>query len=1012
MADNQERHYNILKLNRVFAISSLVFFAVWILVFVYDFQRPWKKYQIEFRKLEIEKIRQDLSTESAVLEKNSTYNQLVQDLSGAEKKLTVRQNELDEIVLQLEIFDAELYKNNQLYQFAKADLDVLKYEYEKNQFGHGSISDIEGKYLSLVNNVNKYFLIRQNSESKIETMKIQEREIGKEIDDINNSLNALTRAKDLLKRKLSKVDPESMSFANKIGNIVRDLPILDFVDPYYEVKQVVVNDLEEDLIYMGMPKVDRCMTCHVGIDKAGFEDAPQPYKTHPKLDFMVGPNSAHPVSEFGCTSCHGGRGRGTKFYTTAHSPNDQETADRWEKELGWEPMHYWENPMLPKKYTEAGCYKCHSGNMPLKEAETLSLGLSVFEKAGCYSCHQVDRWNDSPKAGPSLYHLASKTNKDWTYNWILEPRSFRHNTWMPHFFKKGNNSAPEDLKRTEQEILAMTEYLFSTATPYQTSDVDYAGDKEKGRVLVNSLGCMGCHQIQPEPDPKYNPSVDVIRTEQGPNLIGLGSKVNKQWLLSWLKNPYSYHPGTKMPNLRLSDQEAADITAYLLADKNKMFDQLAVPTVNESIVDQISADFLSQLMRQDQVDQRLEDMEISEKLNYAGEKLIGNYGCYSCHNIAGFEDKKPIGTSLNVEGSKLISKLDFAFWHDEIPHTKWDWFYNKIDKPETFDLIPNDEDNYAVKQLPSLDKSRMPHYGLTDKEIDALVTLMMGLVKDEIPESKLPEKTPAYLAVSEGERFIHTNNCLGCHKIDGEGGAIWPATAAWLGEVAGSENSQDISMVQSFSPPLLNTEGRKVQPDWLLDWFQNVSMVRPHLQVRMPSYDFTNQEWNDVIDYFQSKDGLPLNYENPHSFSQVSNSYLAGQKIQEEGACINCHFYGPMKPRQAALTWAPNLVLAKERLRPEWLIEFFNNPQSVMPGTKMPAPYIPVDEPINDVIEYWGPEVAAFVGDTTAMFNSLVDWMWGLEGVEDVSEIVKVHLESKGYGFITEDEDEWEDEEW
>jgi len=1012
MTDNQERHYNILKLNRTFAISSLVFFAVWILVFVYDFQRPWKKYQIEFRKLEIEKIRQDLYIESAALEKNSNYNQLVEELSAAEKKLTVRQNELDEIVQQLEIFDAELYKNNQLYQFAKADLDVLKYEYEKSQLGHGSISNIEGKYLSLVNNVNKYFLIKQNSESKVETMKIQEREIRKEIDDINNSLNALTRAEDLLKRKLSKVDPESMSIANKIGNVVRDLPVLDFIDPYYEVKQVVVNDLEEDLVYMGMPKVDRCMTCHVGIDKAGFEDAPQPYKTHPKLDFMVGPNSAHPVSEFGCTSCHGGRGRGTKFYTAAHSPNDEETAHRWEKELGWEPMHYWENPMLPKRYTEAGCYKCHSGNMPLKEAETLSLGLSVFEKAGCYACHQVDRWDDSPKPGPSLYHLASKTNKDWTYNWILDPRSFRHNTWMPHFFNKGNNSSPQDLNRTEQEILAITEYLFSAATPYKTADVDYAGDQEKGRVLVNSLGCMGCHQIQPEPDPSYDPTVDAIRTEQGPNLIGLGSKVNREWLLGWLKNPYSYHPDTKMPNLRLSDQEAADISAYLLADKNKMFDQLAVPPVNESIVDQISADFLSQLLRQDQVDQRLEDMEISEKLNYAGEKLIGNYGCYSCHNIAGFEDKKPIGTSLNVEGSKLISKLDFAFWHDEIPHTKWDWFYNKIDKPETFDLIPNDEDNYAVKQLPSLDKSRMPHYGLTDKEIDALVTLIMGLVKDEIPESKLPEKTPAYLAVSNGERFIHTNNCLGCHKIDGEGGAIWTSTAAWLEEVAGSENSEDISQVQSFSPPLLNTEGRKVQPDWLLDWFQNVSMIRPHLQVRMPSYDFTNQEWNGVIDYFQSKDGLALNYENPHSFSQVSNSYIAGQKIQEEGACINCHFYGPMKPRQDALTWAPNLVLTKERLRPEWLIEWFNNPQSVMPGTKMPAPYIPVDEPINDVEEYWGPEVASFVGDTTAMFYGLVDWMWGLEGIEDVSAIVKAHLESQGYGFITEDEDDWEDEEW
>ena len=546
----------------------------------------------------------------------------------------------------------------------------------------------------------------------------------------------------------------------------------------------------------------------------------------------------------------------------------------------------------------------------------------------------------------------------------------------------------------------------------ETISINKSGDYDRGRTLVNSLGCKGCHQIQPEPEPNYSPTIQGIRMEQGPNLIGLGSKVKEDWLLSWLKDPYSYHEDTKMPNLRITDQEAKDIAAYLLADNNIKFDDMNTAIVNEPVLNEIAAEFLSQMLRKTQVDERISNMNLSEKLNYAGEKLIGHYGCYSCHNIAGFEDKKPIGTSLNVQGSKLISKLDFGFWHDEIPHTKWDWFYNKIDRPETFDLIPSENGSVSVKELSPLEKSRMPHYGLSEKEIDALVTLIMGMVKDEIPESKLPEKTPAYLAVSKGERFIHTNNCLGCHKIDGEGGAIWTATAAWLEEVAGSENSQDISLVQSFSPPLLNTEGRKVQPDWLLDWFQNVSMIRPHLQVRMPSYDFTHEEWNGVIDYFQSKDGLPLNYENPHSFSQVSNSYLAGQKIQEEGACINCHFYGPMKPRQAALTWAPNLVLTKERLRPEWLIEFFNNPQSVMPGTKMPAPYIPVDEPINDVIGYWGPEVAAFVGDTTAMLNSLVDWMWGLEGIEDVSEIVKVHLESQGYGFITEDEDEWEDEEW
>ena len=155
--------------------------------------------------------------------------------------------------------------------------------------------------------------------------------------------------------------------------------------------------------------------------------------------------------------------------------------------------------------------------------------------------------------------------------------------------------------------------------------------------------------------------------EQGPNLIGLGSKVKEDWLLSWLKNPYSYHEDTKMPNLRITDQEAKDIAAYLLADKNRKFDDMNTATVNEPVLNEIAAEFLSQLLRKTQVDERILNMNISEKLNYAGEKLIGHYGCYSCHNIAGFEDKKPIGTSLNVEGSKLISKLDFGFWHDEIP---------------------------------------------------------------------------------------------------------------------------------------------------------------------------------------------------------------------------------------------------------------------------------------------------------------------------------------------------------
>ncbi|MEC9106798.1 MAG: hypothetical protein VX960_06800, partial [Candidatus Neomarinimicrobiota bacterium] len=94
MSESQERHYNILKLNRLFAISSIIFTAVWLLVFFDDYKRPWKKYQKEFRKLEIEKVRSDLNDLSIQLENNPEYNQLKEQLMSSQKDLEGRNNEL------------------------------------------------------------------------------------------------------------------------------------------------------------------------------------------------------------------------------------------------------------------------------------------------------------------------------------------------------------------------------------------------------------------------------------------------------------------------------------------------------------------------------------------------------------------------------------------------------------------------------------------------------------------------------------------------------------------------------------------------------------------------------------------------------------------------------------------------------------------------------------------------------------------------------------------------------
>lgn len=98
-----------------------------------------------------------------------------------------------------------------------------------------------------------------------------------------------------------------------------------------------------------------------------------------------------------------------------------------------------------------------------------------------------------------------------------------------------------------------------TARPFQVST---NGNPHEGQQLIESYGCGSCHTI---------PGIYTARGVVGPPLFFFGRRTmiagelpnTPDNLVRWLVNPKAVEPGTAMPDLGLSQEQAQDIAAYL-----------------------------------------------------------------------------------------------------------------------------------------------------------------------------------------------------------------------------------------------------------------------------------------------------------------------------------------------------------------------------------------------------------------------------------------------------------------
>lgn len=112
-------------------------------------------------------------------------------------------------------------------------------------------------------------------------------------------------------------------------------------------------------------------------------------------------------------------------------------------------------------------------------------------------------------------------------------------------------------------VIAVALLAGCTGTAGPVTQTVSEGDARIGKELIDRYGCGTCHVV---------PGVARANGTVGPPLTDFGERAyiagalanNQDNLISWIMDPQDVEPGTAMPDLDVTEEEAEHISAYLL----------------------------------------------------------------------------------------------------------------------------------------------------------------------------------------------------------------------------------------------------------------------------------------------------------------------------------------------------------------------------------------------------------------------------------------------------------------
>jgi cytochrome c2 len=276
--------------------------------------------------------------------------------------------------------------------------------------------------------------------------------------------------------------------AEEIGDV-------DFSQLPRGIQQTWVEDLDI---------VDRCTTCHLGIDWAGLESVDQPWTTHPDTEIL----DQHPLEDFGCTPCHGGQGLALTF-DDAHGE-----VKHWDIPVLGEYLGAYYDPRSPPPLHEIQCNFCHRYERSTPGMEFINHGKQLVRDKGCKICHVINGVGGN--LGPDLTFEGDKHAEGYDFSNLVSDQQTIFNWHIKHFLSPEtivpNTIMPEmNLQSRDQYALAMLAMSWRDNTDLPWSyfpDIDLKDEMTQEEIdreqrMLDGDGaffveksCFVCHSIE------------------------------------------------------------------------------------------------------------------------------------------------------------------------------------------------------------------------------------------------------------------------------------------------------------------------------------------------------------------------------------------------------------------------------------------------------------------------------------------------------------------------------------